>query len=91
MKQIFLSKLHASAVFNVDRLTIYRWISKGLPVVDPGGPGKPAQLDFQAMLKWRKDDLRQTRARQWDSPDESIKAIADMETHARQRLRAFKK
>lgn len=90
MKQILLSKLQSSTVFDVDRLTIYNWIRKGCPVVDLGGPGRPAKLDFQAVLRWRKDDLTQSIARQWDSSNESIKYIAEMEAAVRQRLKVLK-
>lgn len=58
MKQILLSKLQASTVFNVDRLTIYNWIRRGCPIVDPGERGKPAKLDFKSVLAWRLEELR---------------------------------
>lgn len=52
-----VSKLAASEIFDVDRLTIYAWLRRGCPAVDLGGPGRPAKLDFEAVLAWRKEDL----------------------------------
>ena len=83
MKQILLSKLKSATVFNVDRLTIYSWLRKGCPVVDSGGPGKPAQLDFQAVLQWRLEDLESMGI------EEGSRALAA--TQARQRLKVLKK
>ena len=53
------SILKTAHVFDVDRLTVYRWIAKGCPVVEPGRPGKPAKLDWSAVLTWRKQYLEE--------------------------------
>lgn len=76
------SKLKISEIFGVDRLTIYRWISKGCPVVEPGAHGKPAQLNFKAVLEWRKGDL--------ESMGWPVEGIKLMVKQARERLKALK-
>ncbi|MEO7864100.1 MAG: hypothetical protein ABIU05_27435 [Nitrospirales bacterium] len=48
-----LSKLKMAHVFDVNRLTIYSWISKGCPCGKPERPGKPASMDFKPVLQWR--------------------------------------
>ena len=46
-----LSKLKMAQVFGVDRLTIYSWVQRGCPC------GKPARMDFKAVLQWRLAEL----------------------------------
>ena len=52
-----LSKLTMAQVFGVNRLTIYSWVQRGCPCDRPAGPGKPAQMTFKAVLKWRLAEL----------------------------------
>ena len=84
-----LSKNRTAEVFGVDRSTLFAWIRRGCPCVDAKEPGKAAQLDFQAVLRWRKETLTQQWGR-WISSDESMQRIAEMEATVRQRLKAFK-
>ena len=46
------SKMQIARIFGVNRLTIYNWESNGLPVRQPDRPGRPAKLDFEAVLEW---------------------------------------
>ena len=88
---MFFSINETAQIFGVDRGTVLGWNRRGCPRIDPVGPGKPAQLDFQAVLSWRKADLTQHLTRQWNSSDESITRIAEMEAAVRQRLKKLKK
>lgn len=76
------SKLKIAEIFGVDRLTVYRWVSKGCPIVETGAHGKPAKLDFKAVLEWRKDDLSFLG---WP-----VAGIKLMEKQARERLKTLK-
>ena len=52
-----LSKLTMAQVLGVNRLTIYSWVQRGCPCGKPEGPGKPARMDFKAVLQWRLAEL----------------------------------
>ena len=89
MKYILLSKLQSSNGFYVICQQFITGSEKGCPSVDLGGPGRPGELDFQAVLEWRKEALTQ----QWglvDFLDESIQRVAEMEATVRQRLKSLK-
>lgn len=81
MKPLSMNKI--SQAFNVDRATIYAWRRRGCPGLPAAGPGKPASLDFEAVLKWRLNDL----AGYDYYGAEQLKIMA---TQARERLKEMK-
>lgn len=46
------SKLQIAKIFAVSRSTIYDWEIRGCPVREPGRHGRPAKMDFEAVLEW---------------------------------------
>lgn len=50
------SKLQMAKIFAVSRSTIYDWENRGCPVCQPGRHGRPAKLDFEAVLAWYLDE-----------------------------------
>ncbi len=51
MKNFSMNK--TAQIFGKDRATLYAWIRRGCPWGKPEGPGKPASMDFKAVLQWR--------------------------------------
>ena len=77
----YVSILAAAHIFNCDRLTVYSWIRRGCPVREAGRQGKPAKLDFEAIVRWRRS---YSEDQGW-SPD----GIKLEEKRARERRRAL--
>lgn len=50
------SKMQIARIFSVSRSTVYDWESRGLPVLQAGRHGRPAKLDFEAVLQWYLDE-----------------------------------
>ncbi|MBI5673485.1 MAG: hypothetical protein HZC50_09650 [Nitrospirae bacterium] len=46
------SKMQIARIFAVSRSTVYDWEIRGCPVRQPDRPGRPAKLDFEAVLDW---------------------------------------
>ena len=46
------SKMQIAKIFGVSRSTVYDWEGNGLPVRQHGRDGRPAKLDFEAVLEW---------------------------------------
>lgn len=46
------SKMQIAKIFGVSRSTVYDWERHGLPVRQHGRHGRPAKLDFEAVLEW---------------------------------------
>lgn len=79
MKSISINSM--AQVFAIDRSSLYSWLRRGCPCTAATRPGKPAQLRFAAVLKWREGYLADQG---W--PPEFIDTMA---TEARERLKAL--
>jgi phage terminase Nu1 subunit (DNA packaging protein) len=78
-----LSILRMAAVFDCDRLTLYRWLSRGCPVMRWPAHGQPAELSFPAVLKWRWQELL---ANSWEE-----ETVDEMVAHVKARYRVMMK
>lgn len=56
------SKQQIAKIFAVNRSTVYAWEVRGCPVHQPGRHGRPAKMDFEAVLTWflEDEDIRGT-------------------------------
>lgn len=74
-----LSMNQIAQVFGVDRASVYSWVRRGAPCGAPAGRGKPGQMVFKDILRWR---LARFAERGY-----SESAIVEAEAQARARMR----
>lgn len=55
MKRLSINRM--ALVFDTDRGSIVKWMSRGMPVARWPQGTKPAELSFPAVLRWRRDEL----------------------------------
>jgi hypothetical protein len=64
-----------AAVFDCDRLTVYKWLSRGCPVIRWPAHGQPAELSFPEVLKWRRQELVAGRYWEEDAIDDLLAQV----------------